>query len=291
MFELARMGEKTEHSTILAVLNHQTESHFIEDMANSLLPQNMHMTCFLMSPGVDLPATIYGVPPYGNVEISNEWKRRVDEALAVQKNRVDEIEQILARTGVSGDVQARLCNASETRDHIAIRARVSDLTVLAPSLRETPQFMNDAAHGVLFGSTSGMMVNGLPSSEFGRILVAWDSSKAAAAAVRVAMPFLKHASEVRVACFDPVAAAELGGADPGTDVSRWLSHHGCNVVLSQYPSGGQEIGQCIQDRAREFGADLVVMGAYGHSRLLQAVFGGTTRSMLEQQELAVLMAH
>ncbi len=280
-----------KNSTILAVLNHETDDQFIEAMAETFAPLQIHMACFLMSPGVEFPVAVYGIPPYGNVQVSNEWKQLVDEALNLQKKRVGEIEQILARRGVSGDVQALLCHSTETRDHIARRARLSDLTVLAPNLRDTPQFVNEAALGVLYGSASGLMMNGLPTSQFDRILVAWDSSKAAASAVRAALPYLTRANEVTIACFDPVASEELGGVDPGTDVSTWLSHHGCNVVLSQYPSGGREIGQCIQDRARELGADLVVMGAYGHSRLLQAVFGGTTRSILEQTEIPVLMAH
>jgi nucleotide-binding universal stress UspA family protein len=280
-----------EKSTVLVVLNHETNDQFIEAIAETSVNLQIHVTCFVMSPGVEFPAAVYGVPPYGNVEISSEWKQLVDEALDLQKTRVDEIEQILARTAVSGDVQALLCNTTETRDHIARRARLSDVTVLAPNLSDTPQFMNEAAHGVLYGSASGLMLNGLPTSEFDRIMVAWDSSNAAASAVRAAMPYLKRAREVTIACFDPVASEDMGGVDPGTDLSTWLSHHGCDVVLSQYPSGGREIGQCIQDRAKEVGADLVVMGAYGHSRLLQAVFGGTTRSMLEQKELPVLMAH
>ncbi|MFY0312091.1 universal stress protein, partial [Leisingera sp. D0M16] len=91
--------------------------------------------------------------------------------------------------------------------------------------------------------------------------------------------------------FDPDLTDERDGEDPGTDAAAWLSHHGCNVTVSQFPSGGRDVGPAIQDRAREAGADLVVMGAYGHSRLREAVFGGTTRTMIEQTELPVLFAH
>ncbi|MFY0312802.1 universal stress protein, partial [Leisingera sp. D0M16] len=91
--------------------------------------------------------------------------------------------------------------------------------------------------------------------------------------------------------FDPDMSDARDGEDPGADAAAWLSHHGCTVTLSQFPTGGHDTGSAIQDRAREAGADLVVMGAYGHSRLREAVFGGTTRSMLEQTALPVLFAH
>lgn len=280
-----------KNSTFLLVLNHETDDLFIEELANALVPLQAHLSCFLMSPGVELPAMVSGWPPYGGVEISEDWKALLDEALDMQKNRIADIEKVLARTGVSGDVQAVLYRSAETSDYIARRARLCDLSVFAPNLNNTPQFMNEAARGVLYKSSSGLLLNGMPSSDFGRVVIAWDSSYAAAAAVRAALPYLKAADEVTIACFDLRASEETGGADPGTDVAAWLSHHGCEVVLSQYPSGGREIGQCIQDRARELGADLVVMGAYGHSRLLQTVFGGTTKTMFEQTELPVLMAH
>jgi len=81
------------------------------------------------------------------------------------------------------------------------------------------------------------------------------------------------------------------GESPGSDLAEWLSRHGCNVKVAQYPSGGKEIGDCIIGRAKEMGADLVVMGAYGHSRLREDLFGGTTRTLIEPQDLAVLLAH
>ncbi|MFC6582283.1 universal stress protein [Sulfitobacter aestuariivivens] len=74
-------------------------------------------------------------------------------------------------------------------------------------------------------------------------------------------------------------------------MAKWLSHHGCNVTVSQFPSGGREVGQAIQDRATELGADLVVMGAYGHARMIQTVLGGTTRTMMEQTDLPLMLAH
>jgi nucleotide-binding universal stress UspA family protein len=82
-----------------------------------------------------------------------------------------------------------------------------------------------------------------------------------------------------------------GQTDPGIDVATWLSNHGCTVTVNQYSSGGQRVGACIPKRAVETGTDLIVMGGYGHSRLRETVFGGTTRTLLDQTDLPIFMAH
>jgi nucleotide-binding universal stress UspA family protein len=63
------------------------------------------------------------------------------------------------------------------------------------------------------------------------------------------------------------------------------------VSVQQYSSGGLGIGSCILDRSKEFGADLIVMGSYGRSRAREAIFGGTTRTLIEQTDQAVFLAH
>ncbi len=102
---------------------------------------------------------------------------------------------------------------------------------------------------------------------------------------------LRQTQEVIIGIFDPVMTENRDGENPGTDLAEWLSRHGCTVKVARYPSGGKETGDCIVGRAKELGADLVMMGAYGHSRLREGVFGGTTRTLIEQQDLAVPLAH
>lgn len=280
-----------KNRTILLVVNAETPGQYIEQVAQDCREYENHLSCFLMCAGVTTPPMIYGTPLYGTIDMADNWTQLLNEAVQAQKARAEEIEVVLSRTGSSADVQSMLCTPAHTSDCIARRARVCDLAVLAPNLRETPHFFNEAAHGVLFKSPIGLLVNGSPTSKATRALIAWDSSGAAAASVHIALPYLKETEEVNIVCFDPITTPDHAGADPGTDLAAWLSHHGCNVVLSQDPSGGKEIGKCIQARAKETGADLVVLGAYGHSRLVEAVLGGTTRTMLEQTELPVLMAH
>lgn len=94
-----------------------------------------------------------------------------------------------------------------------------------------------------------------------------------------------------IGIIDPVSTKFRDGEDPGADVAKWLARHGCNVTVRQFPSGGRDIGDVILERSKECGADLIVMGSYGHSRTREAFFGGTTRTMIEQTEKAVFLAH
>ena len=124
-----------------------------------------------------------------------------------------------------------------------------------------------------------------------RIFVAWNYGSHAGRAVRAAMPLLRAADEVTLAIFDPIMSQFGDGENPGSDVAQWLSHHGCNVTVKQLPSKGQDVAEAMIERATEADADLIVMGAYDHSRLRQTLFGGTTRYMIEQADYPVLLAY
>ena len=278
-------------TTTLFLMNNDTPDETIIELAEASAQTKTHLGCLVIGSRPELPVYLYGIPPYGTINVSDNWAELIKTAHQTQVQKVQQVEKILARSNVSGDVQAAFCITSEIKHHVARRACVCDMAYIAPNLRETPDDLQEAAHGALFGSPVGLMLNGSPSSQPKRIFIAWDSSKAASRSVHVALPYLKGAQEVIVGCFDPVATAEADGTDPGTDLAAWLSHHGCTVTVSQYPSGGREIGQCILDRAKETGANLVVLGAYGHARMIQTVFGGTTRTMMEQTDLPVLLAH
>lgn len=171
---------------------------------------------------------------------------------------------------------------------------MSDMCVIGDDLRKSDAIFRHALNAALFQSPGGVLINDHGARALAgpaRVFVAWNMQLPSARAVRQALPFLRAAEEVVVGCIDPVMSAHGEKEDPGVNVANWLTHHGCNVTVRQYPSGGNDIADCILDRSREDGADLIVMGAYGHSRAREAVFGGTTRKMIEQADRAVFMAH
>jgi nucleotide-binding universal stress UspA family protein len=277
--------------TILFVMNTDTPDDQISQAAEAAARDDDHLLCLLLGSSPALPMYAYGVPPYGSMNIPENWNELLAEAQQKQKDREQAIEALLAKSNASGEVQSAMCVTIDVKHHVARCARVSDEAHFAANLRDTPDFLREAASGILYHSPIGFRLNGAPMQKSDRVFVAWDSSEAAASAAHAALPHLKEAKEVVIGCIDPVMIADRDGQDPGTDIASWLSHHGCNVTVSQFPSGGREIAQCILARAQEFGADLVVMGAYGHARMIQTVLGGTTRTMMEQTEMPVLLAH
>ena len=115
-----------------------------------------------------------------------------------------------------------------------------------------------------------------------RILVAWNGSREAARAVHDALPFLLAAERTTVLIVDPQAQSSNVGEPPGADLAAHLARHGVRVEIKTVPGGGLAAGDAILAQAADEGADLLVMGGYGHSRLWEMVLGGATRHLLAQ---------
>ncbi|MEP6195164.1 MAG: universal stress protein, partial [Nitratireductor sp.] len=98
------------------------------------------------------------------------------------------------------------------------------------------------------------------------------------------------AKEVSLALVDPVAGNAVYGEEPGADLATYLSRHGAKVTVDRLPSQGRSVADILRRHATDKDAELMVMGAYGHSRLRERLFGGVTKSMLEQPPVPVLMA-
>jgi len=124
-----------------------------------------------------------------------------------------------------------------------------------------------------------------------RVLVAWNASREAARAVSDALPLLKRAGHVHVVAFQPERSGTAHGEEPGADVGLYLTRHGVKVTASSYENSTVDIGNQLLSRAFDLSADLIVMGAWGHSRLREFVLGGVTRTLLETMTVPVLMSH
>jgi nucleotide-binding universal stress UspA family protein len=142
--------------------------------------------------------------------------------------------------------------------------------------------------------TSGRPVIVLPprGTVFGvrRILVGWNAEREAVRAVADALPLLVRAEVVEVLVIDPESRRAAHGQEPGADIARYLARHGVHVEVRRLSSGSEDAGHVLLSHAADFGADLVVMGAYGHSHLNEWIFGGVTRTALREAGLPVLMS-
>ncbi|AHD03698.1 universal stress protein [Leisingera methylohalidivorans] len=280
-----------QRTTSLLALSKDCSDTSITTAAEAALEQEAHLACLLLDTMPGIPGYAYGSTIYGGVTVPDSWLELLQQSRKDAERRAAEIKELLSRSGCSGDVQYAVGAGTDIRLLTARRASSCDIAQAAEGLRKNEDVFREAMHGVLFQSPIALMLNGTPFASPSRVFLAWNSSLAASRAAHAALPYFRKASEVVIGCFDPDMSDERDGEDPGTDVAAWLSHHGCSVTVSQFPSGGHEIGRGIRERAKEAGAGLVVMGAYGHSRVREAVFGGTTRTMMEQADLPVLFAH
>jgi len=142
--------------------------------------------------------------------------------------------------------------------------------------------------------TSGRPVIVLPpgstTSRARRILVGWNAGREAVRAVADSLPLLVRADVVEVLVVDSERHRTAHGQEPGADIARYLARHGAKVEVRRLSSGGESVGRVLLSQAAAFGADLVVMGAYGHSHMNEWIFGGVTRTVLRDADLPVLMS-
>jgi nucleotide-binding universal stress UspA family protein len=122
-------------------------------------------------------------------------------------------------------------------------------------------------------------------------MLCWNASRESARAAADALPFLAAAEKVVVLVVDPRSSAGGHGAEPGADVATWLARHGVKVTVQRDVAADADIGGVILSRAADHGADLIVMGIYGHSRVREMILGGASRSLLSSMTVPVLMAH
>lgn len=170
-------------------------------------------------------------------------------------------------------------------EEVARRGRLADLIVLGrPSLQPD----TDATvifNAALFETGRPVLIAPIKQQPFGRRLaIAWNGSAEAARAVHAAMDFLHRAETVEIVAADPESAQDV---DAGA-LAAYLAWHGIATRLHPLAEGGSvgdAIGKAVAD------CDLVVMGAYSHSRLRELILGGVTRHMLENTASALLMAH
>jgi nucleotide-binding universal stress UspA family protein len=124
-----------------------------------------------------------------------------------------------------------------------------------------------------------------------RALIGWNASREATRAVNDAMPLLVGADVVTVLTIDAREGPDAHGELPGADISLHLARHGVKATIERTVSADVPVGDVLLSRAADLGADLLVIGAYGHSRVRELLLGGATRSILQSMTVPVLMSH
>ncbi len=124
-----------------------------------------------------------------------------------------------------------------------------------------------------------------------RVLLAWNASREATRAANDALPLLQRAARVTVLSVNPRGGPGGHGAIPGADIALHLARHGVRATAASVTTDEVAIDDMLLSQAADAGADLIVMGGYGHSRLGELVLGGATRHILRQITVPVFMSH
>lgn len=279
------------YKSILTVLADETRAEPVFAAAAEVaMAQDAHLDALCL--GIDRTQVGYSYVGAGAVMLQVSQDRAAEDARAVEAaaNRAAKAQP----DGLRCSVESAVTMLGGTVDLIGSRARFSDLVVLGQPYGEGRGPEEEAiVETALFEGLAPVLIlpaNGKTAPKPKRIVLAWNQSREAMVAARRALPFLKAADHVWITVIDPPShGAER--SDPGGALCQMLARHGVNAEVSVLAKTLPRVSDVLVRQVQDRDADMLVMGAYGHSRFREAILGGATRNMLEKAEVPVLMAH
>ncbi len=195
------------------------------------------------------------------------------------------------RAGIMYEARTADLMAGTGFTEIFKQCRVSDLVVVSQADPERPEPLRPSLiESILFESGAPVFVAPYIATnklKLDKALIAWDGSATAARAIHSALPLLALARQVEILIVGPANPEP----DAGTDIAQHLARHGLKTGLTRTPRGKIDVADILLNHVSDKAIDWVVMGAYGHSRLGEIVFGGVTRNVLSEMTVPVLMTH
>ena len=280
------------YKSILTVLTRPAEADLaITAAARLARAQDAHLDVLIL--GVDRTQIGYSYIGSGAVMMQVSLDRAEADARALEAAAKAALGQQPA--DLRWSLETVVTQLGALNDLVASRARFADLVVLprpyGPDIGPEAEAVVEAS---LFEGKAPVLV--LPAKGLGehdqpkRVVVAWNQSAEAMVATRQALPFLKGADMVDITVIDPPTQGEER-SDPGGMLCQLLVRHGVHAEVSVLARSLPRISDVLARHVLDQNADMLVMGAYGHSRFREAILGGATRNMLEKAEVPVLMAH
>jgi len=246
-------------------------------------------------------SAIYAVPPaLSAMMMTTEYfpAELVAEQEERERERAKEAKAAFDKYMAGSDIVAEWRQREGTlASVVAMNARYADIAVVSqadPSSEYSGEAMELPADVAL---TAGRPVLVIPyiggswKTLGSHVLVGWNASREATRAVNDALPLLQRAKKVTVLAIDPERGVEGHGEVPSADIALHLARHGVKAEAAQTISGDIDVGDAILSRASDLGADLIVIGAYGHSRVREIILGGVTRHLLQHMTAPILMSH
>jgi len=276
--------------TILIALNEVSRAQPICSIAAELATRSdAHVVGIFVIPAVE-------VYPAAGMQLSAQVFEGHREFYLKHAGKVKKIfEKEMHRQSVNYEWRQVESDTSQIADAVVQHAFESDLVIV-------PQKQEDSVSGVEVDFAervileSGRPVLVIPTygdfKNLGKqVLVAWNGTREAARAVFDAIPLMSGADNVTISWLNSKESLPEEEVLAGSELATTLARHGINATSQAFPSGDLGAGDALLSHASDVGAGLLVMGAYGHSRIREYVFGGATRTVLETMTLPVLMSH
>ena len=276
------------YKTILTVLTDPGQMAQLDAAATLAMGEDAHLDVFCL--GVDHSQAGY----YYSGASAYVLQDAIDKAMGTAESLQDAVrDQLDPVAGLRWAVDSAVAQAGGLTTLIGMRARYSDVMVHMRPYGDDSAVDGEAViEAAMFEGNCPVLVlptDKPPAFPPRRVLVAWNQSSEAMAAVRRAMPLLISAESVELTVVDPKPSGPER-SDPGGALCQMLVRHGANANIAVLARTERLISDILIRRATEIDADMIVMGAYGHSRFREAILGGATRSMLEKSPVPVLMA-
>ena len=280
------------YKTILTVVTQGGNMAHLDAAVALARREDAHLDVFCL--GVDHTQTGY----YFAGASAYVFQESIDRAMAGAEALETAVRARLSAEDIRWSVESAVAQMGGVSALIGMRARFADLAVLPrPYGKDAATDAEAVVEAALF--EGGIPVIVLPTTDIDaeiaaqtvgrRILVAWNQSDEALAAVRKALPMLKAADHVEITVIDP-SPHSPERSDPGGALCQMLTRHGVKADIAVLAKTLPTVSEVLNRRATETQADLIVMGAYGKSRFREAILGGATRHMLERAVVPVLLA-
>jgi nucleotide-binding universal stress UspA family protein len=230
-------------------------------------------------------ATMVDVPLDGYVE-------DIQRARDAVRDDADRLSEYLNHLGGSFEVRGVSVPPGMVGAEFARHGRYADISLF--STPDDTGLWHQTVDTTLFESGKPVLICPPGASLEGvgkRVAIAWNAGREAARTLNDALPLMAGAQDVRVVMVDPRVGPFDHGEEPGADVATMLSRHGLPVTAEALPKSGRTFAEAFIAHARDMNADLLVCGAYGHSRFSEMLLGGATRDLMEAADRPLLMSH
>lgn len=277
------------YKTILVSLNDLQRNQVLLDSAAGLARSlDAYLQAVYVVPAIEVYPT-FGLEPV-IFEGNRDLFRNAEDAVRAA------FDSTLKDAGIHGDLRVIDSTRPAIAGDVIDFARSSDIAIVNQPFEESSHSVvgRDFVERVLMSTGRPTFVvprSGRTDLTANLAVIGWSGKREAARAVFDSLPLLKRARKVKIVWVDPEMEYPHPGSLPGAELAATLSRHGIDAVVEPISTGVRDAGETLLTAVADSGAELLVMGAYGHSRLSEMILGGATKSVLKGMKCPVLFSH